>query len=54
MCKMNTEKPEFDIIYGIDNVMNTLELISNARHQLGSRITIRTKIPDINAIHATN
>jgi hypothetical protein len=32
---MITEKPGFDIIYGIDNVMNTqLELISNARHRL--------------------
>ena len=32
---MITGKPGFDIIYGIDNVMNTqLELISNARHRL--------------------
>jgi phosphatidylserine/phosphatidylglycerophosphate/cardiolipin synthase-like enzyme len=32
---MNTEKSKFDIIYGIDNVINTqLELISDARHRL--------------------
>ena len=32
---MNTKKSKFDIIYGIDNVMNTqLELISDARYRL--------------------
>ena len=35
ILEMNTEKPKFDIIYGIDNVLNIqLELISDARHRL--------------------